>query len=1650
MSGIPAGSSKVPGLISSIALPTGSTMSHQPPGGGLIASMGAGNRGTGGHILPQPVRSRSGTRILPPPVRLSTSSRPIGAVSPSFPRFASPPQPPPLPPPPPSPQLVPLKARLARSRSVSSHPTSSPLGTSDRASQQRWDVPTASSRRAAFGHNQSRSLKESLYDGSGGDELPSSSLLLESAKTVEKIEPVPYSSPSVFLPVVHPRERNVFTVLFASFIFLSVSLLITGLFSTVVLPLCLLACLIRRLGIWSANLYQPLVCCRCNRLQLPVNSMNPLALFFARQLHQMNDLEHVCQCPFHDDGSHNVLQALRPLTPAELRWLPAYDCKSLMPDPSFGPSLRSPRSAPLIMICLRFGAPGLELVKLREVIGARLLKGYSAPSSSSASSLRESSLGDGQTIGQRERACPFVPPSDTLSRLTQCLTRLSTGYAWRECLAFRLEDHVIHVPAACLPKPESSNLSKSYRPSSFSHVCGSRNSGQPAPVIKVDSLVKSLSELPLLPNRPLWQAYLLEQYQEVDDSEPSDADSAAETDEAGHPKGRWSRLTVDADRGHRFKPDGSSATELKLASSSSSFVCRRSGSAGIGSLLIFRLHAALSDDGKALAHLLTNCLADLPSPAHSPSRASMFTCKIDDPREMLEQSSHRRWRGHYSPEETNQSYESVSPAGNSVQPSSNHVMQNGFPTESTGNSDHAQVPNSSHLLQHNPEITAGTIATPRITMHASSRTINNNSEQPLVQSEDEDPEEKEAAQWWFTFWSSSLATIATFCDLVRAILTGPAIILHKYFFTRADMGILVKHKGSNATTPPSNLVISGSSSHVQGSEKTLSPVYKCMLLSLVKLSRVRQVTKASYSEIILSLLAGALRAYHQSAGLQHPPDLLAFLSVEVPALPSCPITQTQQGSLQHPPVQRSEAPSNTTPWPGHRLHRLWTSATDCRHQPESLAEAGLLGNNNRIVAISPPLSTTNSLCPGRHVLADICLPINTEGMLPRLWETRQRLIELNNSVDPLCLAWARTILYTLMPHPMAAWLEANHGSSAKASVSVTGVDVVSPFSWLACHSKDQDRGQTYQMPPTRRLAYMSILASKSAEARSLRRRLRKRLPRGASVYPPRLGTSFRALARHLTNANAGLVYIAGSPVVRIDTWMPSPRLLGAPPSPEIIAQPTGAEISITRWSVCRDLSVAFTTYAGQLSLTFSGTMASECYPNLDLVLHAIKIQLRNMCHLLAGRHVPATVDRWLHCGSHLEARNTAREAVNLSPSLNPNLMLRQEPNPTSVATRSSAKPPRPLAPTRGAVKSRSVPHSHPYWAEKLPDSAPKDVILEGTNRRMPKVSSTEKLCMKPSPKCTLQPKEIGISLNSLSSQSVEQLQERLRTVQQLLNDSATVANPSSCVTECELANLRAEFSIIIRELNHRCNITSPMLPQKADSLWCDNHCQEGTTSQHRSDRNPLSRQSRDKNSLRTSTNIYNRIPRCSTEFILPLVKLAHVKVTSGSENTAQQCAHCSFTSGDFDEGPDFYIGGSDEEDDFDDEITDVEPSDPIISSPFALPKTNPTSDTMRKRPLGFKNKLNDILHPYQSKLTYQKGYRFRQRHRRGQNNVNHRRSSLLSTDVSSLDITPNRRGSLGGTTSVPAMERILYKWAKPKRANALPHTPEPVSWTKVC
>ncbi|CAL8084705.1 unnamed protein product [Calicophoron daubneyi] len=1492
---------------SSISTSTGSMTSHQPPGGESFASSGAGSRSAvSSHVLPHPTTSRTNAGILSP-VWLSTSSRPIGSgsnlMSPGLMRMASPPQPPPLPPPPPSPQLVPLKARLARSNSVATPSVGSPFIPAHHR-RRRWDTSSVTSRYKASSHISPRPLREpqARFERKEQITIPKDGTDIES-----RVVSLPFFSPITFFPIKHPRERSAVSVCFASLVFLSISVIVTTIFSAAVLPFCLLACLIRRTGVWMANFSQRVLCCRCNRPQLRADSHNPVFVLFSRLLMDNNDSTW-CNCVTRVDGSHPSDHPLRALSPAELRWLPALEH---VDDPDVPQLIYSPISAPLITICLRFGAPGVKLPRLREVIASRLLNRHPTPSSSLTSSPRSSNVSNKWNAEQRQRTSSLVPPADTISRLTQCLTCLSTGYAWRECLAFRLEDHVMTVPQKCLPNVENKGPDKLSRSASSSNSFDVLQQSAPISAVHVESIVQSLNKLPLPLNRPLWQAYLLEQYQEVDSPEPSDIESAAESDDLNaHEDKYYSVRSGVSSPGKRSHFGARVNGECKATPSSSSLICRRTGATGVGSLLVFRLHAALSDDGRALVHLLTNCLADSPTRSHTPTSAP---CGQGD---KGSEGNKPRWRGRStkSIKEKEQKIESVDE------------------TRATG-WEHSKDPSSSS--SKSPETSKSSCSTSQTTVvtanpsvHTAIMSVTNakppeasnfpvGDETRLLQvMEDEDSEESESAQWWYTFWSSSLATIATCCDLIRALLTGPAIILHKYFFTQADMGLLAKIP--KPTIDPSSSSVPSNSSN----NNPHRLIYRCALLSLVKLSRVRQVTKASYSEIILSLLAGALRAYHQALGLKNPPDLLAFLSTEVPVLPGCTLSGTERGSSYRLNAQRCDG----SPCPG--MFQLLATAerpaslNSVRYrQTESLVETGLMNNDHRMVAMGSPSANIDKLCPGRHVLAEICLPINTEGMLPRLWETRQRLIELNNSVDPLCLAWARSVVYTLMPHSLACWLEQNFGGSSKASVSVTGVEVVSPFSGR-CQSKEHVSTSTYQMPPTRRLAYMSLLASKSAEARGLRRRLRKRLPRGALVYPPRLGTSFRALARHLTNANAGLVYIAGSPVIRIDTWMPSPRLAGGlyptPVTTTVIDSDDRAAVKTEQWMIFRDLSVAFTTYAGQLSITFSASSALDDYTNLGLILEAMRIQLRKMCRLLAGRHVPTPTDRWLTRSSSYEPPSSA-PAVNLSPSLNPSLVLR-------------------------------------------PDST-----INGSHA------------------------EASSSTNSNISTSADN------------QSTKRAANSSS------QAHSSPSHSAMSQSNQNLNNSSQPIRPEPHDSVVLKQQDQVPPTSAI----------------LAVSDN--------------PLVAYSNLSYSCQSDQPIEQ-------------DPDFYINGWEDDDDYEDEELDA--SGAVVTSyttaattqNFVLTTPAPTGCRQSQKHVTQTGMLSRSLLPYRIKrlrkneLIRVKNHTLKSKSRQiieNQGYHQQRRSLLTGADVTTLDITPIRRGSLGSGSGLTGTEGFLARLLRPKLSNSV-------------
>ncbi|KAK4474542.1 hypothetical protein MN116_001687 [Schistosoma mekongi] len=1682
-------------VIKESSTPTGSTISRQPLGGCEHSSQRA-DFGTKINICPHQIVPTKCSNISQIPVWISTTSRPgvggFNARSPRGRRTLSPPQPPPLPPPPPSPQLVPLKARLARSKSTAARPVSTRPDYCQRLRKASdGGAPTRLTNSSSLRTRSTSALRSQIEVKDKPPESPTGHV-----ETSEEKQSISIVNPSAFLPIAHPTERSPVYVCLANVAFLSLSLMITSIFSTIFLPLCLIACLIRRIGIWIANVFQYTTCCQCGGF-LIFNNMHPLIETIITRLSVSLNSTQRCHCFTDTQLKNSNRNSLKALSSAELRWLPALKYKyELDWNGNNCATLFCSDQSPSVMICLRFGAPGLKLSRLRELISSRLLT-RSSDCSSLASSPRGSCLTDkGYSEASRKRhESSNIPPSDTRSRLTQCLTYLSTGYAWRECMAFQLEEHVVRLSSSFHAKSEI-NSSRPY---------GSKLDDKHSPASKIANLEVLLSEisgLPLRLDRPLWKAHLMEQFYENDNdetTEPSDIESDADSDDSNTCKtshcnrklmnntGKWNKS-----KKHLENNDHNEIYNNNNKRHLNPFICRRPGSSGIGSLLIFRFHAALSDDGKALVHMVTNCLADLPSrtqtPQYSPNKqtpvhtASSLNDQIDE--KVTNQSlstatttasswdCKRKWRGQAF-DNGNSNYKSNNSANinnnNNVQSAVLSYTKNEskWPTKITSSSSSTPSCNSSTLYYScdlpkstqlvNEEKFQSNCKNQSAVSNASTKfttyEIMKSNQNELIPSvsaassiattttsslDDEDPEESEAAQWWYTFWASSLATIATVCDLLRVLITGPAIIFHKYFITNADTGLITKYQNVKQF----KLTDTNNNNQNNTNEDT-KIIYKCALLSLAKLSRLRQITKASYSELILSLLAGALRGYHQTMGFKHPPDLLAFLSTEVPVLPSC--------SLNSSTISVANCNNNTDP-PCTTLSRVlnithrvrtnnlsilnissWRQQQQQLHHDNNTVETGLLGNTDRMVALGSPPTTIRNLCPGRNVLTEFCLPINTEGMLPRLWETKQRLNELNASVDSLCLAWARTVLYTVMPHSFAKWIETTYGGPAKASVTVTGVEVMSPFTTTSNSSKNTDSNCSYQMPKSRRLAYMSLLASKSSDARLLRQRLRKRLPRGAAVHPPRLGTSFRALARHLVNANAGIMYVAGCPIIRIDTWMPSPVNNR---SSEFIINNQSSSILENRLNnncvsneatvyICRDLSVTFTTYAGQLSLAFSASSKKCIHPNLDLILSAIKAQLNKMCQLLSGRHVPSMASRWLRHSSNVETSVSALSAISMSPSLNPSLVLHNEISSTNEKT---------ITTTPSPVKT-STNNSSPNLLNAT-DSLNGDALSrsQSSSEYTSNVSSVnhyKQSCGKLNEaQYRSFPSDSSKSTHAYQAcQPIEQLQEQLRWVQQQLEESTNDKNMvgSSATNNLKLAKLRSEFCILLKQLKQRCSqgelgIDSSLsdLNNEFEDISCESKLNCASVSRSGSS-SPLK-----------SAHTTLGYPCLTGQFNVNPFKMEQSSIIKRS-----------MTTGDFDEDPDFYITGQPEADDFE----DIDSSE----SEFALKEASSgisdiftaTHNTDEKKSMENYDNLNDSYK--KNIVSVRQIHEKRKRDRKKVINSGRRRSSKIATEVASLNFMPHRRGSLMAHSTVqvyPNSRNLLTKFMKTVTKRSHPRIPK--------
>lgn len=93
----------------------------------------------------------------------------------------------------------------------------------------------------------------------------------------------------------------------------------------------------------------------------------------------------------------------------------------------------------------------------------------------------------------------------------------------------------------------------------------------------------------------------------------------------------------------------------------------------------------------------------------------------------------------------------------------------------------------------------------------------------------------------------------------------------------------------------------------------------------------------------------------------------------------------------------------------------------------------------------------------RCTMVDVTLPTSTEGSIPRLWEVRQRMLELKTSADTIVLYAAQWFLTRTFPHAIyrhlwrsllnrgTAFISNVHGPAKKSSLDTKEVNALLPI-----------------------------------------------------------------------------------------------------------------------------------------------------------------------------------------------------------------------------------------------------------------------------------------------------------------------------------------------------------------------------------------------------------------------------------------------------------------------------------------------------------------------------------------------------------------------------------------------------------------------------
>ncbi|VDN96200.1 unnamed protein product [Rodentolepis nana] len=424
----------------------------------------------------------------------------------------------------------------------------------------------------------------------------------------------------------------------------------------------------------------------------------------------------------------------------------------------------------------------------------------------------------------------------------------------------------------------------------------------------------------------------------------------------------------------------------------------------------------------------------------------------------------------------------------------------------------------------------------------------------------------------FCAWLRELNAVRR--EVMRALLLGPFLMLHNLMMVPADIGLL----SSLVQRTPSEFETTASVRHKQ--------VFRRIQLPLDKLLHVQKVTKASFSEISMSLLSGALRAYQQMSGMKKPPDLLVRTCTPTPNFDVCCERLTQLNR------QRD------------------ASETDIESQePE---------HNEAVTALSNIVNGPPAHC----IYTLMQLPLSEEGMIPRLWRVHQRVSMLHRTAVAVTLEWTRDLLHLLLPHWLALRADSLFlGGASKCSVTLAEVSLEntgsvegSSNSTLRKRSKSGSRKQSKLKLQSRR-----GLTSQSSTKMDISQALRL-VNRPNSLKDSSNSSVYEGSPSN--ERNLDLIYLSGGvPIVRIEAWLATHQ---DESSIEESLPPNSSSSSLAEYggekkSMCRDFAVVTCVYGSHLTVGVTANCQMDGKPGLDLILNTMLKQLNILYRLIESR-----------------------------------------------------------------------------------------------------------------------------------------------------------------------------------------------------------------------------------------------------------------------------------------------------------------------------------------------------------------------------------------------------------------------------------------------